>query len=103
MNRIRIDIAAPLYVRGHTVVQKMHVKTRLVTKILDVGDFEAGFGRAVGEIGMRIGGGTEGSAVVIAKSSVVDSSLSDIVGTVWPENPIKVRYGCVVEISITVK
>ena len=49
---------------------------------------------------MRVGGGTEGGAVVIAKCCIIDISISDIIRTVWPEDPIGVRYAAVVKISI---
>lgn len=81
-------------------MQEFHIKARLVTIVLDVGDYEAGFGCAVGEIGMRVGGGAEGGAVVVAKGSIVDISIRDIVGTVRPENPIGVRYSGVIKISV---
>lgn len=81
----------------HPVGQEAHIKGRIVAAVLDIGDFEAGFGRASGEIGMRIGGGAKGCAVVIAECRIVDISISDVRGTVWPENPIGVRYGGVVK------
>ena len=97
---IRVNNGILFLVCGNSIVQELHVKARLVTIVLDVGDFEAGFGRAVSEIGMRIGGWTEGGTVVIAKSRIVDISISDIIGTVWPENRLGVRYGGVVKKSI---
>lgn len=97
---VRKDANAVTLVRNYTVVQKFHIKARLVAVVLDIGDFKAGFRCAVGEIGMRVGGGAEGGAVVVAKGSIVDISIRDIVGTVRPENPIGVRYSGVIKISI---
>ena len=81
-------------------MQEFHIKARLVAIVLDVGDFKAGFVRAVSEIGMRVGGRTEGGAVVVSKGGIVDISIRDIIGAVRPENPIGVRYSGVIKISV---
>ena len=100
MNRIRVDNGILFFIGGNAIVQEFHIKARLVAKVLDVGDFETGFGCAVGEIRMRVGGGAEGGAVVVAKGSIVDIPIRDIIGAVRPENPVGVRFGGVVKIRI---
>ena len=81
-------------------MQEFHIKARLVAVVLDIGDFKAGLWSAVSEIGMRIGGGAEGGAVVVSKCSIVDIPIRDIIGAVRPENPIGVRYSGVIKISV---
>lgn len=72
-------------------MQESHVEARLVAVELDVGDFKAGLGCAVGEVGVGVGGGAEGGTVCIAECRGVDVPVDSVNVAASPENPIGVR------------
>ena len=81
-------------------MQKLHVKARLVSIELDVVDFKAGFGRAVREERVGVGGGAEGSAVPVTKGRLVNLSVDGVNSAVPTENPIVVRLLEEVKIAV---
>jgi hypothetical protein len=78
--------------------EKVDVEGELGTVLLDIGYLEAGLGRAVGEVGVRVGRGAEGGAACgSAEMGLTDVALHCVDGAAGAEYPVLVGLGVEVE------
>ena len=74
--------------------EKVDVEGELGTVLLDIGYHEAGLGRAVGEVGVRVGRGAEGGAACgSAEMGLTDVALHCVDGAAGAEYPVLVGLG----------
>ena len=66
--------------------------------LLDIGNLKTLFGSAVGEIGVRVGGGTErGAPRGLAEEGACKPSVGGVIAAIGTENPQQVHVVLVVE------